>query len=140
MTKFLVVLFIVIFSPFISIRAQNTSTGQIDERLRAVFDEKYLQSISNDSFWINKWQFYLDNAFFLSDQSTDKSGNEISNGTIEVPDLKNINILLLEKTYNLKRDYYTHKAYKIKNSSLYLVYLPTRDYIVKLNKYLKEKG
>ena len=136
MTKFLVVTILIIFSPFISVRAQNTSKIQVDARLRTVFDDNYIQNIQNDTFWIKKWQFYLDNSFFISDASTDKSGNESIEGMIEVADVNHINILALEKTYALKRDYYTYKAYKIKNTSQYLVYFPTRDYIEKLNNYL----
>lgn len=136
MTKFSVLTVLVILSPFFSVRAQNTSNKQIDARLSAVFDNNYIESIHTDTFWAKKWQFYLDNAFFISDASVDKSGNENIEGTIEVSDIKNINILQLEKTYALKRDYYTYKAYKIKNTSQYLVYFPTRDYIEKLNKYL----
>ena len=137
MTKYLVVLFIGLFSPLFTIQAQTPSPIPIDARLRVVFDEKYLQSIANDNFWLHKWEFYLDNSFFITDQSVDKNGNEDIAGTIEVPDLKNINILALEKTNTLKRDYYTYKAYKIKNTYQYLVYFPTRDYIEKLNAYLK---
>ncbi len=136
MTKFSVVTVLVILFPFFSVRAQNTSNVQIDARLSSVFDNNYIQSIRTDTFWIKKWRFYLDNAFFISEASVDKSGNENIEGIIEVPDINNINILALEKTYALKRDYYTCKAYKIKNTSQYLVYLPTRDYIEKLNNYL----
>ena len=64
MTKFLVILVIAISPTYF--QAQNTSTMQIDVRLRAVFDDPYLQSISNDTFWLQKWQFYLKNAFFIS--------------------------------------------------------------------------
>lgn len=138
MTKFLVILFFVSLSPIYSLQAQNTSMPQIDVRFRAVFDENYLQSIATDTFWLMKWTFYLDNAFFISDKSLDKAGNEDIAGTIEVPDLKNINILALEKTYALKRDYYTYKAYKIKNTSQYLVYFPTRDYIEKLRNRISD--
>ena len=117
MTKFSVLTVLVILSSFNSVRAQNTSNKQIDARLTAVFDNNYIESIHTDTFWAKKWRFYLDNAFFISDASVDKSGNENIEGTIEVADINNINILQLEKTYALKRDYYTYKAYKIKNTS-----------------------
>ena len=59
MTKFLVVSIFVLTFPLRNIQAQNTSIGEIDVRLRAVFDEKYIESIRTDTFWIKKWQFYF---------------------------------------------------------------------------------
>ncbi len=117
----------------------QTDKLQIDPRLYAVFEKNYLEKVSvEDAFLIHRWNFYLDHAFFISDNPLSKDGDGAKYPSVSVDNLDQINILKLENEQNLKHDFYLETIYKIKNTNKYLVYLAGKDFVDKLNEYLKK--
>ncbi len=118
---------------------EQTDKLHIDPRLYAVFEKEYLEKVSiEDPFLIKRWNFYLDNAFFISDNPLSKDSDVKSYPSVSVDNVEHINILKLESEQNLKHDFYLETIYKIKNTDKYLVYLPGKDFVDKLNAYLKK--
>ena len=117
----------------------QTDKLQIDPRLYAVFEKNYLEKVAvEDAFFIHRWNFYLDHAFFISDNPLSKDGDGANYPSVSVDNLDQINILKLENEQNLKHDFYLETIYKIKNTNKYLVYLAGKDFVDKLNEYLKK--
>ena len=117
---------------------QQTDKLHIDSRLYAVYEKDYLEKVLiEDPFLIHRWNFYLDNAFFISDNPLSKDSDVKSYPSVSVDNLEQINILKLESEQNLKHDFYLETIYKIKNTNKYLVYLPGKDFVEKLNAHLK---
>ena len=67
-----------------------------------------------------------------------KSGTGADYPSVSIPDLKQINILKLEKEQKLKHEFYSETIYKIENANQYLVYLAGKDFVKKLNVYLNK--
>jgi hypothetical protein len=125
----------------LSIFAQNNPSTNvlIDERLYAVFEKDYIETVQKeDPFFILRWNFYLDNAFFISDNDLSKRGIEKEYPSVTIPDLTKINILKIERDQDLKHDFYTETIFKIEGTNKYLVYYPGRDFVEKFNTHLKE--
>lgn len=112
-----------------SIFAQNTEdsqTPQPDQRLYEVYDPSYVdQLLTENPFLIKRWNYYLDNAYYLIDAVPGKTED---NPTITIPDMENINILLLEKQQGLTHDHQLPVIYNIKNSNKCLVYVPGKKF------------
>jgi hypothetical protein len=125
----------------LSIFSQSTPQNalQIDARLYEIHDKEYLEAVKKeDPFFIHRWNFYLDNAFFIADNDLSKKGNTKDYPSVTIPDLKNINIMKIEREQDLKHDFYTETIFKIEGTDKYLVYYPGRDFVEKLNEYLKQ--
>jgi hypothetical protein len=136
-----VYLFTILWALPLSIFCQATpqNTIQIDERLYAVHDKDYLETVKKeDPFFIHRWNFYLDNAFFIADNDLSKKGNTKGYPSVIIPDLKNINIMKIEREQDLRHDFYTETIFKIEGTDKYLVYYPGRDFVEKLNEHLKQ--
>ena len=128
------ILFLLFFVTFAS--AQNTHhTISIDDRLLEIYDQTYLENLkSNNPVILERWNFYLDHAWFLADLPV---GKEVSNyKKISIPDLENINILLLEKAQGLSRDWEKFTFYRIEGTDQMLVYYPGKEFTAKLNEHL----
>jgi hypothetical protein len=140
MKSFLFPLLLGVLLP-LGIVAQTQPTNkplQIDERLYAVYEKDYLETVKKEEpFFIHRWNFYLDNAFFISDNPLSKNGSDEGFPSVIIPDLTNINILKIESEQNLKHDFNTETIFKIKDSGKYLVYYAGRQFVEKLNEYLK---
>lgn len=120
--------------------AQNKSseTVEIDERLAAVYDIAYLTSLQTQNpFLLQRWSFYLDNAYYITDFPTEKGDPDYP--IIEVADLNNINILLLEKSQKMTRDFDQLVKYKIKGTNQVLVYYSGKEFNQKLNEFIGRK-
>ena len=140
MLKFLIILPFVV-GPLSIIQSQTVqkSPKAIDARIYEVYEKSYVDELAlNDAFWVHRWTFYLDNAFFVTDEILSKDGNEETYPSVKIKDLAQINILQLENEQHLKHDFYTSTIYKIEGSNKCLVYLPGRDFVEKLNEYLKQ--
>ena len=76
----------------------QTGSIKIDSRLYEVFEKDYLEKTAiEDPFLIQRWNFYLDNAFIITKNSLSKNGTVADYPSVFIPDLKQINILKLEK-------------------------------------------
>jgi hypothetical protein len=127
--------------PFFLFSQKNTvfNTAAIDQRLYAVFGKEYIdESLRSDVFSLQRWTFYLDNAYFIANEPPTKDGSEGDFPTVKIPDLAHINILQLEQTQDLKRDYYTESIYRIEGTTKYLVYHSGRNFIEAFNAFRDE--
>lgn len=108
-----------------------------DNRLSKVFSQEYLFKLTVDRpQLIRKWNFYLDNSFFVSDFPKGKK-EENALESIEVKDLKNINIKLLEKNLGIGPDYEVQRIYKIKNTNKILVYRSGKEFYKLYNEHTR---
>jgi hypothetical protein len=113
------------------------STVKIDARLYDVFQKEELDGMTKDDvFFIYRWNFYLDNAYFISDTPLSKDGRDEGYPSVNIADLTKINILKLESEQNLKHDFNYATIYKITGTGKYLVYYAGRHFVEKFNDYL----
>jgi hypothetical protein len=113
---------------------QLTDPKIIDKRLPEVFEQEYLDLVRReDPIIFERWHFYLDNAFIISDSPLSKDGTSEAYPSVLIADLSNINILKLEKEQDLKHDFYTETIYKIEGTSQFLVYLSGKAFLEKFN-------
>jgi len=122
-----------------SIFAQNTTETHthltIDERLYAVFDRGYLEKLrTTQPFFIQRWNFYLDHSWYLSDLPPEKA--KAAYPVVHIANLENINILLLEKEQNLRKDWNKREVYAIEGTNQALVFYAGKDFNQRLNNYL----
>jgi hypothetical protein len=126
--------------PLSILLSQSHVTGSkiIDKRLPEVFEQNFLDLVRReDPILFERWHFYLDHAFFISDNALAKEGKEETYPSVLIDNLSSINILKLEKEQNLKHDFYTETIYKIEGTSQFLVYLSGKDFIEKFNAHWK---
>jgi len=117
--------------------AQTSHTPVPDQRLYEAYDAEYIDRLTTEnSFLINRWNFYLDNAFYLMDAVPGKTD---AYPEIIISDIENVNILLLEKEQHLSHDQKAMTIYNIKNTDKCLVYLPGEKFIKLLNEHLVKK-
>ncbi len=114
---------------------QQTHTHPIDARLFEVFDGTYLEQLNAENpFLIQRLNFYLDHAWYITDLPAEKSSSDYR--TIQIEDVEKMNILLVEKEQKLERDWDKQTVYKIGNSGKALVFLPGKEFTKKLNEHL----
>jgi len=132
-----IIIFLLLTFSVLSI-AQNKTKEVItvDERLHEVYDQAYLTALQkNNPFLLERWSFYLDHAFYITEYPSQKGRPDYP--TIEIDDLEDFNILLLEKNQSITRDFDKRTVYKIKDSNKILVYYSGKKFNQKLNKHLK---
>ena len=114
----------------------------IDARLYAAFGAQYVADIAADAdqFWLHRWTFYLDNAYFISETALSKDSEDgATYPSVHIEDLAKINIIKLEiEQPQLKRDFNVEKIYRIEGTSKFLVYYSGQQFIDKFNAYLNE--
>lgn len=134
----LVILIILPENSFAQSQQVPLSSINVDQRLYDVFEKKYIENISKeDPLLIERWVFYLDNAFFISDNALEKSKAQGEYPSVQIANLDKINILQIEKEQGLKHDFYTETIYKIAGTDKYLIYLAGRDFVEKFNTHMK---
>jgi hypothetical protein len=124
--------------PFFVFSQQNTvfNAAAIDQRLYTVFGSAYIDaSLRDDLFSLQRWTFYLDNAYTIVSEPPTKDGSEGDFPTVKIPDLAHINILQLEKEQGLKRDFYVSTIYRIEGTTKYLVYQSGRNFVEAFNAF-----
>jgi hypothetical protein len=129
-------LFVVV--PFFLFSQQNTvfNAAAIDQRLYAVFGKEYIDaSLRDDLFSLQRWTFYLDNAYIIVSEPPTKDGTAGDFPTVKIPDLAHINILQLEKEQDLKRNFYVESIYRIEGTTKYLVYQSGRNFVEAFNAF-----
>lgn len=114
---------------------KSSETVEIDDRLTEVYGKEYLTNLQTQNpFLLQRWSFYLDNAYYIVDFPTKKGSPDYP--IIEVVDLNNMNILLLEKSQKMTRDFDKLTKYKIKGTNKILVYYSGKEFNQKLNDFL----
>jgi hypothetical protein len=116
--------------------AQAPSLGtEPDQRLYEVYEADYIKRLLTENpFLIKRWNYYLDHAYQIIDAVPGKTDGRPE---VIIPDLDNINILLLEKEQGLTHDYNIPVIYNIKNTKKCLVYLPGKTFSEELKKNIK---
>ena len=120
-------------------QSQNSNSTQIDARLYDVYDKEYLETVKKEDLnLLHRWHFYLDNAYIIADNSLSKKENDDKDyPSVSIPDLKRVNILKLEQEQHIKNDFNTEVIYKIQGTDKFLVYIAGRNFMEKLNDYMK---
>lgn len=126
------------FAQNVATTASPTShTLEPDQRLYEAYDAEYIDRlVTENPFLIKRWNFYLDNAFYIMDAIPGKTE---THPEIIISDIDNLNILLLEKELGLTHDFQRSTIYNIKDSNKCLVYWPGKKFVKKLNKFLKQE-
>lgn len=105
-----------------------------DARLYEVYSAEYLERLqSSNPFLIQRWNFYLDNAYFITDKP-DKKDAQYRQTTLT--DLENLNILAAEKNLNLSHDFHKRTYYEIIGTDKILVYYSGKEFRDALNAHL----
>ena len=118
--------------------AQNEASVEIDERLYDVHEPSYLDYLKEaNPFLLKRWAFYLDNAFFITKDPEKKP--VIDYPIIKIDNLKEFNILKLEKEQSLNRDWDKRMMYKIEGTKKILVFYSGKEFNSKLNAFLGRK-
>lgn len=105
-----------------------------DARLSNVYSQTYLVRLQTaNPFLLQRWNFYLDNAFFVTENPADKGA---SYPIIQVEDLENINILLIEKEQKIHHDFKARTYYQIAGTTKMLVYHSGEEFRDALNEHL----
>lgn len=118
--------------------AKTVETVEMDDRLAEVYDKEYLTNLqSQNPFLLQRWSFYLDNSYYIVNFPSEKGNPDYP--IIEVADLDNMNILLLEKSQKMTRDFDKPSKYKIKGTNKILVYYSGKEFNQKLNDFLGRK-
>ena len=124
-----------LFSTFAAGQSQTDKDIQIDSRLLEVYDASYLEKLkTTQPTTIQRWNFYLDNAFYIADYPKDKGAANFPE--INIPDLSDINIFQLEAAFGMVRDFNKEMIYKIAGTDMVLVYYSGKRFTEKLNEHL----
>jgi hypothetical protein len=108
---------------------------RIDERLLAVYDAAYLERLQAENpFLLQRLNFYLDNAWYISDYPAEKG--TLSFPVVQIGDPASFNILLLEKEQVLHRDFEKESAYSINGTRKVLIFRSGREFTRMLNEHL----
>ena len=126
-----------LLTPLANIQAQKMP-AEPDSRLYAAFDSAYLERLKTDNpNLLLRWNYYLDNAFIISDFPAAK-GEITQYPEVQIPDIANVNILVLEKTQSLHRDWHKPTFYRIGDTGKVLMYYSGEDFNRKFKKWIGE--
>ena len=109
-----------------------------DARLYEAFDSVYIENLrtANPTLLL-RWNYYLDNAFIVSDFPAQKG--EIGQfPVVQIPDLSNFNILILERTQRLARDWDKTTFYRISATNKVLMYYSGKDFNRRFREWLEK--
>lgn len=123
--------FLIVNTMFAQSNSETTTTPVPDQRLYEVYETDYIDRlVTENPFLIKRWNYYLDNAFYIMDAVPGKTDDKPE---VTITDISNINILLLEKEQKLTHDFKGMTIYNIKNTNKCLVYLPGEKFVKLLN-------
>lgn len=116
-------------------QAASAEIKLVDDRLYEVHDSAYIETLkTTNPVLLQRWSFYLDNAWYITDYPADKG--KLDFPVVSIEDLENFNILQLEKEQHLQRDWSKRMKYMIKNTNKVLIYYSGEEFVRKLNTYL----
>lgn len=125
---------LIILFAALSIHAQSATDP--DSRLLEVYEADYLARMeTNHPVMLARLNYYLDHAWFITEYPTQKGTPNFPEVTIE--DLDQINILQLEKTQALVRDYDQRKMYTIAGTNKVLVYFSGKEFTENFNAFIR---
>ena len=108
-----------------------------DPRVIEAHGSHYINRLKTDNpFLINRWNFYLDNAFFITDNVP---GKEANYKTVQIDNLEDFNILIIEKEQKIERAWDVPTIYQIENTEKLLVYYSGKEFNEKLKVHLNTK-
>ncbi|MBI1223909.1 MAG: hypothetical protein GC192_01615 [Bacteroidetes bacterium] len=138
MKKFLFFSFLFSFSFSTFVKAQSElshTTTPIDSRLFETYSGDYLENLQTaNPFLLKRWNFYLDNSWYLTELPAEKDSD--SYATIRIEDLNNFNIFSIERKFELKRDWEKRLVCNIEGSNHVLVLLSGKEFNEKLSRHL----
>lgn len=122
-------------SSWLAGQSQTEPKVEIDERLFEVYEEDYLHKLQETQpTIIQRWNFYLDNAYYIVTYPEEKGRANFPEIVIE--DLSDFNILKLERTFGMTRDFESETAYAIAGTDKVLAYYSGKKFVQKLNEHL----
>jgi len=120
---------------FLFAQEEEKSCKLIDDRLYEVYDTSYIDQLNKeDPSLLRRWTFYLDHAYYITDRPLELEWKNYP--PVVIKDLKNINILLLEKEQQLRRNWNRPSIYRISNTKKFLVYWPGKQFTSKMRSNL----
>ncbi|MBK9012599.1 MAG: hypothetical protein IPM82_00075 [Saprospiraceae bacterium] len=133
---FITLLFSCPFFTFVNAQSElSHTTTPIDSRLLEIYSGDYLEHLQTaNPFLLKRWNFYLDNSWYLTELPSEKDMD--SYATIRIEDLSNINIMSIERKFDLKRNWDKQLVCKIENTNQALVLLAGKAFNEKLNEFL----
>jgi len=133
--KFIYTILLFSFTTFF-VQAQKMTSLTPDERLIEAYGSEYINTLQTENpFLIKRWNFYLDNAFYITDENKDKV---VTDQSITIDDLDKVNILKLEKEQKMTRSWDLPMAYRIENTNKLLIYYSGKSFNKKLKAHLKQ--
>ena len=134
---FFALLFSTCLATFVTAQSTLSHTATpIDSRLLAIYSGEYLESLQTENpFLLKRWNFYLDNSWYLTELPNDKALD--SRTSIRIDDLDHINIFLLEQKHNLHRDWEKQTVVKIEDTDKAIVLISGKKFNELLNEHLK---
>ena len=139
--KFILMFFILLLV-IVSVKAQTVKERNVapDKRISEAFGEKFVLELKSDNQeMIMYYNFYLDNAYYITELPVDKYEfiNSLVSLNINPFSTKNeINILMLDMKLNFEKETY----YRIGNSQKVMVFYSGKDLTEKYNEYKNSKG
>lgn len=134
--KNLFTLFFLLFSLILTAQNNSNTKIEIDQRLYDVFEEDYLTNLKvNNPTLIQRWNFYLDHAWYITDAPKEKQLE--MTGSVQIADVDNVNILKLEREQAIRKDLKKRNIYKIEGTNKVLVYYPGQHFMKQLNQHLE---
>lgn len=116
----------------------NVSPQNVDPRIIDFLGQKKVDVLlKNNPGIIEYYQYYLDNAYYISELDGGKMNSKNISGTIHLKSLKKseINILKLD----IQRAYDHPVYYKISNSNKLMVFISEKEFMRKFNSYKTQK-
>jgi len=126
---------LILFPLFLLGQEEKNPKIHIDDRLYEVYDTSYIDQLNQENpTLLKRWTFYMDHAFYITDRPLELEWKNYP--PVVVKDLKNINILLLEKEQQLRRNWNHPSIYRITNTKKFLVYWPGKQFTSKMRSNL----
>lgn len=111
----------------------------IDPRLYEVYEKDYLERLrAEQPTLILRWNFYLDNAFVVSEYPADK-GDMGQLPELQITDPEHFNVLLIERDQPTARDWDKPVFYRIAGTHKILMYWSGKDFNRKFSEWLASR-
>ncbi|MBL7805341.1 MAG: hypothetical protein JNL02_16500 [Saprospiraceae bacterium] len=128
-----------ILAPVFLSAQTSTPAAAIDPRLYEVYEKDYLERLRTEQpTLILRWNFYLDNAFVVSEYPTDK-GDMGQLPELQITDPEHFNILLIERDQPTARDWDKPVFYRIAGTNKILMYWSGKDFNRKFSEWLASR-
>ncbi len=128
-----------ILAPVFLSAQTSTPAVAIDPRLYEVYEKDYLERLrAEQPTLILRWNFYLDNAFVVSEYPADK-GDMGQLPELQITDPEHFNVLLIERDQPTARDWDKPVFYRIAGTHKILMYWSGKDFNRKFSEWLASR-